>query len=227
MGYFVLVGILLMSSFAIAVSPVMPIVNNSTIDYGLNRITINGSGFRPATAAPTVQFNNANLILVSSTNTQIVANLTTTQAGDYRLRVTNSQGNFYEFAVTYGAVGPQGPIGPQGPTGATGPAGPTGPQGPEGPQGPTGPAGTANIGSSFSFIGAENCPGIPTNCFPIAPTSDEAHAALVDWNQVAFDTLNATQTGPYAYVAPSAGRYRVSSFIRYIPLRTRICWTSG
>jgi hypothetical protein len=62
-----------------------------------------------------------------------------------------------------------------------------------------------------------NCPGIPQNCFPVAPSSDEAHSVLIDWNWVQYDTLNATQTGPWRYVAPTSGRYRVSALIRYIP----------
>src|SRR2546422_250849 len=78
MRYFVSFGFLLLSAlFATAVSPVSPIVNNNTINYSLspNRITINGSGFQPSTAVPAVLFNNVNLALVSSSNTQIVANL--------------------------------------------------------------------------------------------------------------------------------------------------------
>ena len=79
MRYFVLPAILILSSlFAVAASPVVPVVNNSTINYGLNpnRITINGTGFQPSSAAPTVLFNNVSLTpLVSFTNLQIVANL--------------------------------------------------------------------------------------------------------------------------------------------------------
>ena len=70
-------------------------------------------------------------------------------AGTYQLVVTNSEGLFWLFDVTYGAVGPQGPMGfqgPQGPAGATGntgPAGPAGPAGATGATGATGPAGPA------------------------------------------------------------------------------------
>jgi len=134
-----------------------PVVNNSIINYGTNQITVNGSGFAPDSSAPKVLFNSVTLTLVSFTNAQIVASLPTgTSAGSYRLRITNSEQNSYEFDVTYGAVGPQGPIGPQGqqgpsgpqgpggpagPIGATGPAGPAGPTGATGPQGPVGPQG--------------------------------------------------------------------------------------
>jgi hypothetical protein len=133
MRYFVILAVLLLTSLlAFAAAPVMPVVNNDIINYSVspNTIAVNGSGFKPSTTAPIVLFNNVTLTLVSSSNTDIVANLPTgTQAGSYRLRITNSQGNAYEFDVTYGAVGPQGPIGPQGPMGPTGPTGPSRPPG--------------------------------------------------------------------------------------------------
>ena len=100
-----------------------------------------------------------------------MANLPTTQAGDYRLRVTNSQGNLYEFAVTYGAVGPQGPIGPQGPTGATGPAGPQGPRGPQGPQGPTG-VNTAAIALLRRYEAIQTGLKFSVGATPYQPTFD-------------------------------------------------------
>ena len=124
--------LLLMPLFCRAATPV---VNNSVTNYNVspNQITVSGSGFDPKGVAPTVSFNNVTLTVLTFSDTQIVASLPAgTTAGSYRLRITNSQGNFYEFDVTYGAAGPQGPIGPQGPTGPQGPAGPTGPQGPQG-----------------------------------------------------------------------------------------------
>jgi hypothetical protein len=53
--------------------------------------------------------------------------------------------------------------------------------------------------------------------FAVPPSSDQHHAVPVDWNDVQYDTLGATQTSPWRYVAPTSGRYRVSSFIRYTP----------
>ena len=53
--------------------------------------------------------------------------------------------------------------------------------------------------------------------FAITPSSDQQHAVPVDWNDVQYDTIGATQTSPWRYVAPTSGRYRVSSFIRYTP----------
>ena len=38
-----------------------PVVNNGTINYATNRVTLNGSGFEPAKTAPTVQLNGAAL----------------------------------------------------------------------------------------------------------------------------------------------------------------------
>jgi len=137
--------LLFTSVFAAAATPV---VNNSAINYTLspNQITINGSGFSPQGKAPAVLFNNVTLTVLSFTDTQIVANLPSgTQAASYRVRTTNSQGNFYEFDVTYGAVGPQGPIGPQGLMGAIGPAGPQGPIGATGPAGPQGSTGATGL----------------------------------------------------------------------------------
>jgi hypothetical protein len=116
-----------------------PVVNNNSINYSTQQITINGSGFDPKGIAPTVLFNNVAITPVSFSDSQIVAPVPSgTVAGSYRLRITNSQGNLYEFDTTFGAVGPQGPIGPQGLTGPTGPAGPQGPTGAPGPQGPQG-----------------------------------------------------------------------------------------
>jgi hypothetical protein len=133
MHRFAVALLLLTPMFAVAAPSVTPLVNSSTINYSLspNQITIIGTSFSPTGVAPTVLFNNINVApLVSSSNSQIVAQLpSATVPGTYRLRITNSQGNSYEFDVTYGAVGPQGPIGPQGLTGAAGAQGPPGPTG--------------------------------------------------------------------------------------------------
>lgn len=125
-----------------------PVVNNGTINYAANRVTLNGSGFEPATTAPVVRLNGAALVLDSFSNAEIVATLPAkTSAGSYSLTVTNSQGAATVFDLTYGAAGPQGPAGPagakgsQGATGATGQAGLTGATGPQGPKGPAGAPG--------------------------------------------------------------------------------------
>lgn len=136
-----------------------PAVTSGTINYATNQVTLIGSGFQPAKAAPTVTFNGVALTLNSAGNTQIVATLPTgTVAGTFDLTIKNSQGNSSDFDMTYGATGPQGPAGPAGPTGAQGPIGPAGAAGVTGPRGLTGapgapgPAGTN--GAGFTFLNA-------------------------------------------------------------------------
>jgi hypothetical protein len=142
--------VLLVPLFAsAATTPNVPVVNSVTVDYSSNVVTVNGSGFLPATTAPTVSFNTTNLMLVSDTDTQIVAYLPGgIAAGTFNLAVTNSVNNTFTFDVTYGAVGPQGPAGP---TGAQGAQGAQGASGPSGPAGPTGPQGQSGILSSTGF----------------------------------------------------------------------------
>lgn len=231
MRYFVLIFFVSVAWLTAAGST--PVVLSAIVNSGVspNQITITGAGFNPKGIAPQVVLNNGSLNpLVSFTDMVIVANLPRNQPpGTFLLIVTNSQGNFVQMSVTVGAVGPQGPIGPQGPTGTTGPAGPTGAtgtQGPQGPAGPPGPTGTANIGSSVSFFQSIGpCPSTPTDCLPIPPSPDpepqgqpDNNGVPIDWNAIAWDTLNAVQTGPWRFVAPSGGRYRVSTFVRYIPM---------
>jgi hypothetical protein len=110
--------------FGVAAPSVDPLtVTSTTIDYSTNQITINGSVF----STPTVTFNTIQLVLKTNNATQIVATLPVgIIPGTYKLQVKVSNRSSVEFAVAYGAGGPQGPIGE---TGATGPAGPTGPPG--------------------------------------------------------------------------------------------------
>jgi collagen triple helix repeat protein/IPT/TIG domain-containing protein len=143
-----------------------PVVNNGTINYQKNEVTINGAGFEPAKAAPVVRLNGAALTLDSVSKAEIVATLPAkTPAGTYTLTVVNSEGGSTVFDLTYGATGPQGPIGPQGAAGpagaagapgskgaqgAVGPPGPAGVQGPTGPTGQTGPQGPQGSAHSYS-----------------------------------------------------------------------------
>jgi hypothetical protein len=125
-------------------------VSNSTINYGTNQVTINGSSFEPVKRAPSVIMNGATFTIVSYTNTQIVATLPkNTAAGNYGIVVANAIGELFPFVITYGAVGPQGPAGPAGPQGATGSQGVPGPAGPTGPEGPAGPSGGFPAYSAF------------------------------------------------------------------------------
>jgi hypothetical protein len=220
--------LLFVSSFAAAATPV---VNSSVINYSAapNQITIAGSGFSPQGKTPTVLFNNVNLTVVSFSDTQIVANLPTgTQAASYRLRVTNSQGNFYEFDVTYGAVGPQGPMGPQGATGpagpqgptgatgATGPVGPTGPAGPQGPAGPTGPTGPE---------GPQGPKGDPTyvRTIVVNPVPGDSAASGIALQTALSNIQGASSSNPYlVWVEPgvySAGGFYGITVPPYVALR--------
>ena len=131
----------------------VPVVNSVTVSYSSNEVTVNGSGFLPANAAPAVLFNNTNLTLVSDTNTKIVAHLPGgVTAGTFNLTVTNSENNKFTFDVTYGSTGPEGPAGHNGAQGAQGPSGPAGPAGPTGPQGPSGVLFTTGISIPYASL---------------------------------------------------------------------------
>ena len=131
----------------------VPVVNSVTVSYSSNEVTVNGSGFLPANAAPAVLFNNTNLTLLSDTNTKIVAHLPGgVTAGTFNLTVTNSENNKFTFDVTYGSTGPEGPAGHNGAQGAQGPSGPAGPAGPTGPQGPSGVLFTTGISIPYASL---------------------------------------------------------------------------
>jgi hypothetical protein len=143
----ILMAALLLTPHFFAFAAILPIltISKASVDYTLNQVTFNGSGFEPSKKAPTILFAGSPLSVISFTDTQIVAVLPmNTGAGNFTVLVVNSLGEFLPYELTYGSTGPQGPIGPAGPqgqTGAVGPAGPTGPAGPQGLQGPQGPAG--------------------------------------------------------------------------------------
>src|SRR3984885_15586401 len=120
----------------------VPVVNSVTVSYSSNEVTVNGSGFLPTNAAPSVLLNNTSLALVSATDATIVAYLPSgVTAGTFNLTVTNSENKKFRFEVTYGATGPQGPAGANGAPGVPGAQGPAGPSGPAGPTGAQGPRG--------------------------------------------------------------------------------------
>src|ERR1700733_3378358 len=128
-------------------------VSNTTINYGTNQVTINGSGFEPIKKTPTVAMSGGSLAIVSYTDSQIVATLPTSiAAGNYGIVVANAIGELLPFVVTYGATGPQGPPGVPGANGAQGPQGPMGLMGNPGPAGPTGPQGPTGT-MAFSEFG--------------------------------------------------------------------------
>jgi hypothetical protein len=157
-----------------------PTIVSAIVNSATKQITITGASLT-ATGAPVVKLDSATLTLVSSSSTQIVANLPAgLAAGTYRMTVSNGSGTPGVFDVTNGTVGPQGPAGPAGPqgtTGATGPAGPQGATGATGPQGPAGPAGPQGPSGSLTlpFIGSASGSSDPV--FQITNTS-AAHSAI-------------------------------------------------
>jgi hypothetical protein len=139
-------------------APSGPVVNNGSINYQTNQVTLSGSSFQPGKTAPTVLFNGSSLALSSFSDTQIIATLPAgLLPGTFNLTVNSSSGST-TFDLTYGATGPQGSAGPAGPTGSQGPIGPVGPAGSQGPRGITGapgapgPAGANGVG--FNFLNA-------------------------------------------------------------------------
>lgn len=74
-------------------------------------------------------------------------------------------------------------------------------------------------GSALTGIQADtpNSRSFLSSDYPIAPTSNQQSSLPIDWSVVQYDTLGAIQQGPWRYVAPTTGKYRVSTFIRYRP----------
>ena len=102
-------------------------IDNVTINYTNNQMTIVGKKLSLGTVPPFVTFNEINLRVVSAscTATDCVAIAilpSNTTAGSYRLTVLNpATGASFDFDVAYGVIGPQGQIGPPGPIGPQGP----------------------------------------------------------------------------------------------------------
>src|SRR6266550_3974122 len=187
-----------------------PNVVTTQVNANITQLTINGSGFKPGSGAPTVILGFDTLSLVSSTDTLIVATLPTNEpSGSYDLSVTIAGGGTKTdtFGVTIGAIGPQGP---QGFTGATGPAGPQGPQGPAGadstipgptgstgPQGPQGPAGQDGFagvwqsGNPYSlgqvvFYSPNGILGVYINTSGQNPSPPDSYS--INWAKLNFST---------------------------------------
>jgi hypothetical protein len=86
-----------------------PAIVSTVVNTSTNELTINGSNFKPAATAPTVALDNKSLLLVSSSNTTVVAKLPSgLAAGSYLLSITNSGSLTATLAVTIGAVGAPG-----------------------------------------------------------------------------------------------------------------------
>ena len=186
-----------------ATTPNTPVVNSVTVDYTSNVITVQGSGFLPATTAPTVSFNTTKLMLVSGTNTKIVAYLPGgIAAGTFNLTVTNSVNNAFTFDVTYGAVGPQGPAGAEGVNGAPGPVGPAGPSGPAGPTGPKGPKGGVLSFAAAGIVGG-TLPGGQRGIFSVITLKNVGTYILS--GQITLVNDSPTTAYPFCEVLDASG----------------------
>lgn len=190
-----------------------PDVVSTSVNANITQLTINGSGFAPTNAAPTVVLGAATLSVVSFTDTSIVATLPANEpSGSYELSVTDAAvgTKTTTFGVTIGAVGLtglqgiQGPQGVQGFTGATGPAGPQGlagadstvpgPTGPTGPQGPAGQdafAGVWQSGNSYAqgqivFYNPNGILGVYINTNGQNPSSPDSYS--VNWAKLNFSS---------------------------------------
>ena len=166
---FSLLGSLL---FAISLFATTPEVVSTSINSAVTQLTIKGTDFSPTNSAPAVVLGVDTLVLVSFSNTQIVATLPTNEpSGSYELSVTTAGGAAHTstFGVTIGVVGPTGPIGAQGPQGFTGATGATGPVGATGSQGPIGNAGATGAVGPQGQIGNTGPQG---STGPTGPTGD-------------------------------------------------------
>jgi YVTN family beta-propeller protein len=118
-----------------------PAIYGSFVTGAGTQLEILGTGFSPTGQAPGVKLGNVGLVLLSWTDTQLLATIPSEPQGCQSLNVTNSANAAAKSYACFGFVGVQGPTGPQGlqgPPGAQGPSGATGPQGSQGQQGQTG-----------------------------------------------------------------------------------------
>ena len=120
--------------------PPQLVVTQVAVDLGTATVTIDGEHFG---TAPSVSLGGPGgsftaLAVLSSTDTTITAQLSTTDPGTYVLRVRSGPAATQSYAIDI-ALGAQGPPGPPGADGADGAPGPPGTPGPPGPAGPPGP----------------------------------------------------------------------------------------
>src|SRR5260370_34504829 len=129
------------------------VINRTSIDYALNKITIVGTNL--GTSSPSVSWQGVQLVVQSfnSTTGTIVATLPNASSpGSYLLSVTTTTGtpSTATFEAAFGSTGATGATGPtgaagtngtNGATGATGSTGAAGTNGTNGTNGATGPTG--------------------------------------------------------------------------------------
>jgi hypothetical protein len=166
-----------------------PVVRSAIINSTTKQITIVGSSLLPASGSPVVYLDGNLLTLVSSSSTQIVADLPALPAGSFRLTVGAGV-----FDITNGAIGPAGPTGPAGPPGSTGAKGPAGPIGPQGP------AGTLTLPFRGTASDTTNCVFCVTNTAP-------EHAAIAGTGGQAITSTGQGGAGLSAYGGASFGSF--------------------
>ena len=84
-----------------------PAIASATVDYAAKQVTITGSNFSPAGAAPTVAVESATLTLVSFTNQMAAAMLPPGwTTGSYLLAVTNSNQQTGVYRMTLETAAP-------------------------------------------------------------------------------------------------------------------------
>jgi hypothetical protein len=148
-----------------------PLIREAHADTELGVLTIEGESF--GSAIPKVTLDHLELIVFSSSSTQVQAVLPPIEPGTYRLTVSTRKGKDHQdtIDVTIGTIGPRGLQGPQGaagpsgeagsagPAGAAGPAGPAGAEGPAGPTGAMGPVGLQGPQGPQGIQGLQGEPG--------------------------------------------------------------------
>ena len=143
-------------------------------------LSLQGKNFTSGKAAPTVFLGEAQLSVISYTDTDIDASVGPMATGTYLVFVTRTGGSSTSLAVTVGAVGPAGPVGPVGPQGPVGPAGPTGATGPQGPFGPAGPIGATGPAGATGPSGLEGPQG------PAGPAGPPYASVYYDSDDTSF-----------------------------------------
>jgi hypothetical protein len=98
----ILFAVLLLLTPRLVFAATALVIDTATVNCTANEVVVNGSGFKPASTAPTVQLGGTTLIVITSTNTQIVADMPVdlAKAGTFSLNVTNSQGSSGSFDVS-------------------------------------------------------------------------------------------------------------------------------
>jgi hypothetical protein len=80
-------------------------ITSTYITYANNVLTVDGSGFSPTGAAPTVLFNGSTLKVKGFTKTSVNASIPSiAKQGSYPVTIRNSQGQSATVSVSYDAV---------------------------------------------------------------------------------------------------------------------------